>query len=156
MASSSTSSSSTAAVSTADKHGVMDVDTNGGSAIGGECTIFLRKRQECYDKHYAGREGGGATTDTTTNDYLLRPPTSMQHKKCWSASLHAKRCLAFVQCPQEAAEYYITPTDTNRSATTTATTRTTTTTTTTGTPPQIQKGICAAYDEAYCKLCVPC
>ena len=150
MASSSTSSSSStaaaaaaAAVSTADKH------------VGGDCTVFLRKRQECYDKHYEGREGGSASTDTT-NHYLLRHPTSMQHKKCWSASLHAKRCLAFVQCPREAAEYYITPTDTNRSATTTATTRTTTTTTTTGTPPQIQKGICAAYDEAYCKLCVPC
>ena len=146
MASSSTSSSSStaaaaaaAAVSTADKH------------VGGDCTVFLRKRQECYDKHYAGI--GGATTDTT--DYLLRPPTSMQHKKCWSASLHAKRCLAFVQCPREAAEYYITPTDTRRSATT-ATTSTTTTTTTTGNPPQIKKGICAAYDEAYCKLFVPC
>lgn len=143
MASSSTSSSSSTAAAAA-------------TAVG-ECTVFLRKRQECYDKHYAGREGGGATTDTTTNDYLLRPPTSMQHKKCWSASLHAKRCLAFVQCPREAAEYYSTPTDTNRSATTTATMRTTTTTTTTaGTPPPIQKGICAAYDEAYCKLCVPC
>ena len=143
MASSTAAAAATTAVSTADKH------------VGGECTVFLRKRQECYDKHYKGIDGVGAD-DTTTNDYLLRPPTSMQHKKCWSASLHAKRCLAFVQCPQEAAEYYITPTDTNRSGATTATKSTATTTTTTGNPPQIQKGICAAYDEAYCKLFVPC
>ena len=103
-----------------------------------ECDSFIKKRQDCYNKNY---NGFGIIVDDDNNSQIIMEERSMNNKlkKCWIPTLKVKRCQAFQLCKREAFEYYKSPSDLivgNNG--------------TTNSPKD--KGICSAYDEAYCKL----
>ena len=58
----------------------------------------------------------------------------MKYNKCWQPTLKAKRCLAFIHCKEEAVEYYQSPSDKLVD----------------GINGPKDKGMCSAYDEAFC------
>ena len=103
-----------------------------------ECDSFIKKRQDCYNKNYNGI-GIIVDDDNSNNNNNIIPERSMNNKlkKCWIPTLKVKRCQAFQLCKREAFEYYKSPSDliVNNG--------------TTNSPKD--KGICSAYDEAYCK-----
>ena len=107
-----------------------------------ECDSFIKKRQDCYNKNYNGIGiiDDNDNTSSNSNNNNIIPERSMNNKlkKCWIPILKVKRCQAFQLCKREAFEYYKSPSDLivgNNG--------------TTNSPKD--KGICSAYDEAYCE-----
>lgn len=89
---------------------------------GDDCQKQLQRRDACYVKYGLDQDRG------------KRLPTNHKaaQKKCWIATLEAKRCLAFRECQAEALQYYGTLRDEDL------------------TNEKPSKLLCASYDEAFC------
>jgi hypothetical protein len=112
----------------------MNNNNNNNNNNNDNCDSFIKKCQDCYQKHY----NGGGNNNNNLNIIIENPSMNNKYKKCWIPTLKVRRCQAFIKCKNEAFNYYKSPSDNNNNNHLNG-----------GGGPK-DKGICSAYDESYC------